>query len=268
MQPNFRAIFTDIDGTLITTDHIITEKTRNAIRTCLDQGITVALCSSRCPAGLRPIMKKYDLPCCMVSLGGALVVDQDGNILHEQGMPLETARQVVQFVEEKGFDLTWSIYTTHKWLTKDTSDPRIVHEENVIEAKAEYGTPDTLPADTQILKILCTCDPAITADVQAQLQAAFPALTMAQSSPKLIEITAPGVDKGMAVRVFCEKKGIELCETLGFGDNYNDLAMLEAVGCSVLMQNAPAALHGKFSMMTDDNDHDGIAKALEELHMI
>jgi len=197
-----------------------------------------------------------------------MIIDEKGNILHQQGMPSERAAQVIRFVEEKGYDLTWSLYTTDRWIVRNINDPRTLHEAHVLHTIPEQGSPDMLSADTQVNKILCTCDPAITNEVEQALIAEFPELTFAQSSVKLIEITANGVDKGAAVQIFCEKKGINLDDTVGFGDNYNDVTMLSTVRRSVLMQNAPEALHDRFFMMTDDNDHDGIAKALKKLQII
>lgn len=262
------AIFTDIDGTLINSDRRVTPETQKALQTCVKNGAILTLCSSRCAAGLVPILKEYDLSACMIALGGALIIDEQGQILHDQGMPLQRAAQLIRFVEEKGYDLTWSLYTANRWFVRNVNDPRTLHEAQVLHATPEQATPDMLAPDTRINKILCTCDPSITNEVEQALIVEFPELTFAQSSVKLIEITANGVDKGAAVRIFCEKKGIELDDTIGFGDNYNDLTMLSTVRRSVLMQNAPEALHGKFFMMTDDNDHDGIAKALKKMQII
>ena len=99
------AIFTDIDGTLINSDRRVTPETQKALQTCVENGAILTLCSSRCAAGLVPILKEYDLSACMIALGGALIIDEQGQILHNQGMPLQRAAQLIRFVEEKGYDM-------------------------------------------------------------------------------------------------------------------------------------------------------------------
>lgn len=71
--------------------------------------------------------------------------------------------------------------------------------------------------------------------------------------------------KGQAVAYFAKKKQIDLVDTVAFGDNYNDLDMLRTVGIGVVMGNAPEDIRKEFDYVTTDNNHDGIAKALEKL---
>jgi hydroxymethylpyrimidine pyrophosphatase-like HAD family hydrolase len=77
--------------------------------------------------------------------------------------------------------------------------------------------------------------------------------------------TIDGTNKGVAVRELCEARGIDVVDTIAFGDNYNDLRMLEAAGFSVVMGNAPEDIRRDAGMVTNDNDHDGVAHALHKL---
>ena len=86
-----------------------------------------------------------------------------------------------------------------------------------------------------------------------------------RSSPILLEIMDLGVNKAEAVKILCEHWKSDVRETIAFGDNYNDMEMLQAVGCGVAMGNAPKDIQEKFEYVTKDNDHDGIAYMLEML---
>ena len=61
---------------------------------------------------------------------------------------------------------------------------------------------------------------------------------------------------------------IPLEHTIAFGDNYNDIDMLETVAMPVLMGNAPEALKKAFPNITDSHDHDGIYHALLKLGLV
>jgi len=71
-----------------------------------------------------------------------------------------------------------------------------------------------------------------------------------------------GVTKSSAVKTLCELWNIPLESTVAFGDNYNDIEMLETVAQPFLMGNAPDELKTRFSNVTASNDEDGIYKGL------
>ena len=77
-----------------------------------------------------------------------------------------------------------------------------------------------------------------------------------------------GVDKGYGLQTICDDAGIDISEAVAFGDSYNDIRMIQRAGMGVAMGNAEEALKEVADMVTDDCDHDGIAKALEKLEVV
>ena len=80
-----------------------------------------------------------------------------------------------------------------------------------------------------------------------------------------IEIMATGSDKGSAVKILAEYLDIDKDEIIAFGDNYNDISMLEFAGIGVAMGNADEFVKSKADYITSTNSEDGVAKALYEL---
>jgi Cof subfamily protein (haloacid dehalogenase superfamily) len=76
------------------------------------------------------------------------------------------------------------------------------------------------------------------------------------------EFTALGIDKGKALETAMAKVGIKPEECIAFGDAENDISMLKYAGIGVCMGNGQPAVKEMADFITDDNDHDGIAKAL------
>ncbi len=76
---------------------------------------------------------------------------------------------------------------------------------------------------------------------------------------------AKGIQKGQAVKQLIDFYKVPIADTWAFGDNYNDEEMLKAVGHSVVMGNAPADLKQNADEVTLDNNHDGIAAALNKM---
>lgn len=111
-------------------------------------------------------------------------------------------------------------------------------------------------------KLLFICAPAWTDTIEATLKAQFPQYEIVKSSNALLEIMPGGTTKGEAVKRICALRDISPKDAVAFGDNYNDVEMLELVGHGYLMSNAPELLKKHLPRHTADHDHDGIAEAL------
>ena len=265
----YKAVFSDIDGTLLTSEHIVSPSTIEAITSLQDKNIPFVIISSRSASCIYPILKKHHFQCPIVACGGAWIEDKNGHILSNEGMSRQTASIIIEFITKKKFDLAWGIYSGKDWITNDRTDTRILHEEGVVEVKSVEGTASSLPEDAVVNKILCMCNPACILQIEEELKEAFPTLSIAKSSSYLLEIMPAGMNKAKGIRKFCELFGIATEDSVAFGDNYNDLEMLHAAGCGVLMGNAPAAILETFpGKVTLDNNHDGIPAALKDLGLI
>jgi hydroxymethylpyrimidine pyrophosphatase-like HAD family hydrolase len=82
----------------------------------------------------------------------------------------------------------------------------------------------------------------------------------------IVDILPAGCSKGVALMQLAADRGVRAEEIVAIGDNWNDISMLEAAGCAVLMGNAPEDLKGIAAgrgwTMTGRNDQDGVAEAV------
>lgn len=263
-----QAVFSDIDGTLLTSEHVISPLTSSAIHTLTDQGVLFTISSARSPSGIRPIIEKNNFHCCTIAFSGALILDEDQNILYEKGITISDASKIIDVIEKKCPHVTWNVFTAEDWIVKDRTDPHVIHEETVVETISMEGSLHSLSDTVMIDKILCMCDPEYMSSSETLLRKYFPKLSITRSSDSLLEIMAGGINKAKAVKYLCDLRKIPLSSTIAFGDNYNDLEMLEAVGYGVLMGNAPSELQKHFSFVTKSNDQDGIFQAFKELGVL
>ena len=134
-----------------------------------------------------------------------------------------------------------------------------------MEAQSREGAVKDLAPGRGVNKFLCICAPGTILGVEEEVKNAFPEVAVVKSSDILLEIMAKGISKAEAVKRFCAHLGISPEETIAFGDNFNDVEMLEAVGRSYVMGNAPEEILRRFPYHTADNDHDGIADVLEQI---
>ena len=95
---------------------------------------------------------------------------------------------------------------------------------------------------------------------------AVPGVEIVQGSPKNVEVTAAGVDKGEALRALADRLGVPHACTLAVGDSENDRAMLQKAGVAAVMANGMPEIRALAHLVSKaDCDHDGVAEILETL---
>ena len=204
----------------------------------------------------------------MISYSGALVLDENENVLYSEGFSRDDAAEMVRFIENNQLDCTWNIYSMDTWIVKDRSDPRVRREENIVKANSIEGSALSLDPSAKVGKILLMCNPDKILDIEQAMKAAFPSMSIARSSDILIEIMQGGITKSTGVTELCRLWNIPMEDTIAFGDHYNDLEMLETVALPFLMGNAPEELKERFENVTASNNDEGIYKALLRLGII
>ena len=130
----YRIVFSDVDGTLLSSEHRILPDTLEAVRALRQQGIPFVIVSARSPSGVYPILEEYGLRCPIICYSGALTLDEDRNILHSTGFSRDTAAEVIDFLEERGFDCAWNLFCGDRWIVKSRRDPRVQREEASVRA--------------------------------------------------------------------------------------------------------------------------------------
>ena len=79
-----------------------------------------------------------------------------------------------------------------------------------------------------------------------------------------VEVSRADANKGSSLMILAEKLGLSPEEVMGFGDNDNDLEMIQKAGLGVAMQNAIPEVKEAADYITDTNDREGVAKAIEK----
>ena len=256
-------IFSDIDGTLINRDYQVTAATRNSIVKAVQQGMVFVPVSARMPDAIQPIIQSIGISSPIISYNGALIQDQEGEVLASLPMQTQLALDICQFVEGHYPDIAWNIYSYQNWYAMDRQHEWIAREEAIVGLVSQEKSLSDLTDLKEVHKVLLMGDPEQIPSLEKELKKNFPELSIAQSAPYFIEIMAAGIEKGQAVRTFSDHLGVPLSETIAFGDNYNDLDMLKTVGKGYVMANGPVAVQEAIGQVTADHNQDGIAQVLD-----
>lgn len=260
-------VFSDIDGTLLDTRHQLSPATRRAIAALEGKSVPFVIVTARGPMAVAPLLEEQAIRCPVISYSGALMRDTAGNTLFHQGLSAELAGQILAYIESLPFAVTSNIYSFDQWLVKDRRDPLVRQEEDIVHTQASQGWLPDVRGD-EIHKLLCMGTPQEIAQLEQRLRRAFPGCTVARSADTMLEVMAGGVNKGRGVERACQLWGFSPRDAAAFGDHYNDMDMLRAVGHGFLMGNAPRELLESYPRRTLDNDSDGVAHALRALGLL
>ncbi|WEV70858.1 Cof-type HAD-IIB family hydrolase [Lactobacillus sp. ESL0785] len=261
-----KLFFSDIDGTLINSDLQVTPKTRDAIRQQIVKGNVFIPVSGRLPQGIMTVAGQITKNCPLVAYNGALVLDEMGRPLNSQFMTAAQAVKICQYVEKKNNGIAWNVYSGYNWYySPGNNEPIVKREEQIVNVEATPSSIAEVKKLQGVHKMLLIGEPKLLDEAQAELTPQYPELYIVKSAPNLLEVMIKGVSKGNGVKILAKEFNVELKDCWAFGDNYNDETMLEVVANPVLMGNAPQDLKAKFSQVTLDNNHDGIAATLKEL---
>ena len=259
----------DIDGTLITKEHVLTDGVRSALlRAQRDYDTRIILASGRPTPALAALAEALQIAdyCgyLMPFNGGKILEASTKKLLSAQLLDSDLIPQLYQLVQEHGLNIL--TYTEEHILTEREDDP-YAEKEVVITGMPIRRVPSFVEAATEALPKCLAVGPLdklipLEAAVKAQLRARVGAF---RSSDFFLELVPLGVNKGSALARLLQLLGKTPQDLIAIGDNYNDLEMIELAGMGVAMGNAPEDIQRRANFVTRSNAEDGVAYALEQL---
>jgi hypothetical protein len=269
-----RLIALDIDGTLLDSRWQVPPVNRDAVRRATDAGIEVALVTGRRYDFARPVIEQIDGPLTLIVSGGALVKRRDGQTLVRHLLPAATARAVVEGTPDFRdatalvFDRPQAGQVVHERL-----DVRDAHRRSYFERNRDFIT-EVVPLEAALVE-----DPiqvmfsggvarmrelvALVGSLDVAPQIAVALTEYGSRDFSLVDVNRAGCTKGATLSEWAARQGLTRDEVMAVGDNFNDREMLEYAGVPVVMGNAVEELKGRGWPVTLDNDHGGVAAAIE-----
>ena len=258
---SYKLIAIDMDGTLITSDKKITERSIRAMQEAEAAGAYVVLASGRMAANVKVLSKDLGLHSPAICGGGSQVVDADFNILHTCYIQPEVAKQVLDVCREEG--LYVQIFDDGNYIfQKHTPSSDVYHEISGLNPVEDPHLFEREHIETP--KILIIEPAERLKEVQPMLKERFPMLNIGRSRPTFLELNNPEGNKGVALKILSEKLGLKQSELIAIGDNQIDASMIEYAGYGTAMGNATPKVKAAAKYETLTNDEDGVAAAIRK----
>ncbi len=260
-MPNISLVISDIDGTLITSNHEVTEATRVAARELRDRDIALSLASSRPPRSIKPLARDLALRSGFAAFNGALVVTADGEILESSAIPPATTARVKAIADEFGLNV-WAYDAAEWWAPgRDSFVDREAHTSGfdpLIEGYAERITRD-------LNKLTVVGKPEFVAEAEKRVLSELASeVSASRSKPRFLDVTAYGMHKGSVVIRLAKIFGVPSTQIAVIGDGPNDVEMFKQAGTSIAMGQAVDDVRAEATYVTESNDDEGWARGIEK----
>jgi Cof subfamily protein (haloacid dehalogenase superfamily) len=253
MKNKIQMIITDLDRSLLNNEHKITEYTSSVFNKCIKNGIIVVFATAR---PLRATKIFYDLiiPHAVICHNGAIAYVNNEQI-YQCGIKPAIAKDLLEIFTENYSKINIAIESSDQMYSNfDVSRiwPEIVPQKLNIQQLPE----------TEIEKIIIEME-SVDKIVSARKHLSNE-LYLEICEGRLGFIMSKEATKLNAIKKLLEYFKIEIKNTIAFGDDYNDLEMINYCGIGVAMENAIEETKKSAKYICGKNDENGIAKWIEE----
>jgi Cof subfamily protein (haloacid dehalogenase superfamily) len=255
-------VVSDVDGTLLTKDKVLTDGAKAAVQKLHDAGIGFTIVSSRPTIGMGFLIEPLSITLPIGAFNGSSIIDSKLRPIEQHLIPPAVAQRSLDVLNTFGADI-W-LFTNDRWYTRNPDGEYVSHEKLAIKADPTIVT-DFTPHLTEACKIVgASSDFAQLQRCEAAMKEAVGReATAVRSQNYYLDVTPPGHDKGTFVAAMSKRLGISTDAIATIGDMENDLPMFAKSGISFAMGNAADNIKQHATHVTDSNEHDGFAAAIE-----
>jgi Cof subfamily protein (haloacid dehalogenase superfamily) len=261
--PVIRLFLADVDGALVTRDKVLTDAAKAAVRELREAGIAFAITSGRPPRGMGMLVEPLALTTPIAGFNGGVFVNPDLSVIESHKLEPMAARQTATLIGEQGLDV-W-VYTETEWLIRNKDAPHVAREAWTVKFDARVVPEFTDEHLSHAVKIVGISDDLerVTACEKAAQKALGDRASAARSQPYYLDVTHPQANKGVVVATFSRHLDIPRAQIATMGDMPNDVLMFRQSGFSIAMGNASDEVKAQASVVTDSNEHEGFANAVQ-----
>lgn len=265
-----RLIATDMDRTLLRSDHTISARTLAAFEAARQAGVEVVAISGRQPYSIASLVMGTALEGVVVGANGAVAMDiRTQQVLFEETLAVASQQELAaaMVAAYPGLKAVSVRKAGNLYVTEDGYTGNKVPGAEASPWEIEFRPAPLAEVLAEPSVKLVLEHPAISAEqlLATAVQLNIPGCHPTTSGAPFLEVSRAGINKGTALTRICQQRDIPLSDVVAFGDNLNDIEMLQAAGHGVAMGNALPETQRVADEITATNDEDGVALVIERL---
>ena len=246
---NIKMILLDLDGTLLRSDGSISDRTKQVLKSCQDRGIYVVIATARTWIGTERYIEGIQ-PDYEITTGGTLI-HHHGEQIYSCSLEIEDTNQIVQdlLAYDTGTEITVAVGHLVFWNSLHISESEKLHK----AVYNDYREPLVCRAN----KILAELP---NNKIAEQIANKNHCCWQSFRGENWYAFMPEGAGKVQAIRELAKMLDISLDDIAAFGDDINDMEMLEMCGTGVAVANAVPDVRAIADSVTLSNDEDGVAE--------
>ena len=267
---SIRALCTDIDGTLLDSRRELSHNTIEVIRK-LSPLMPVVLASSRMPSAMRHLQSELGIlehPLICYNGGYVLRYHSAGetDVLFSAEIPLSICKDILTLAKTTSVHISlyrqdqWFAPRVDEWTTREATITKVSPIVKPGEEVLDLWQKSTVGAH----KVMIMGAAAEIKFLERALREAFSSeIHVYHSKSTYLELAPKVISKASALQLLLKQLyDIALSEVIAFGDNYNDIELIQAVGLGIAVGNARSEVKAVAKEIALDSKHDGVANAL------
>lgn len=260
----YKMLVLDMDDTLLTDDHKISELNKKVLLEAQAKGVYVVLASGRPTSAMTAYAKELELDLndsYIISFNGAIISKvKDDLVLFEQKLTVKQIHELYDYsVKKKTHIIT---YLDNEIISE--TDSEYIEIEKEITGLAHLKVPGFKDAVSEpAVKCILLAEPSYLKGLEQDLKLAMPHLSIAMSKPFFLEAAQNGIDKAASIKILAEKLNIQQSEIIAVGNAGNDLTMIEYAGLGVWVDNVTPELRDRANVIVASNNDDGVAEVVQ-----
>ena len=261
---HIRIIAMDLDGTLVKGEHGITSHVRRAIDDARAAGLGITIATGRMFRSARRFANELQVTLPIICYQGSLVRDPvTGKTYQHHVLPSAPAQAAVEFARER--DLHVNAYIDDElYMEADTPEGRFYAASSNVPITFVDDLAEAVTAGST--KLVFVMDENRVLDAIAEMDGRFgPAVQATRSHPRFAELVRRDINKGTALARVADAANVSLDQTMGIGDNLNDLDLVKAAGIGVAMGDGDPRVLAAADWITGSYEDDGVAQAIDRL---
>ena len=257
----YKMLVLDMDDTLLADDHTISNENKVMLAKAQELGVYVILASGRPTPAMIAYAKELQLDnSYMISYNGAVITDlKEDKVIFEQTL---TQGQIHELYDYSLKSKTHIITYVNGKIVSETDSEYIEIEKNITGLAHNKVVSFKEEVQSSAVKCILLEEPSYLKEVEKDLKAAMPHLSVSMSKPFFLEIAQNGIDKGASIKFLAEKLNILQSEIIAVGNAGNDLSMIEYAGLGVWVDNVDPVLRDKGDVVVASNNDHGVAEVV------
>lgn len=282
-----KLIASDMDGTLLNSDHKIPKENIELIKFAQKNGIQFVVATGRAYYEALPALNDENIKCDVISFNGGIIYDKNGNIINITPMKLKDLYYTIEIL--KSLEISYQLYTKNTIYT-NSIETDITAYIDLIRANGEEPNEQHLRQEARnrlalgyitevnnielylnqennpAIKVIGISNDLEKLKHATELLSGNDNISVTSSGANNVEIMDKKATKGEALKIVADIHDINLKNAIAIGDNLNDQAMLDIVEYSIAMKNGNKELQKTSKFITEKtNSEGGVADSVMKL---